>query len=394
MDEKTENLNSPNTTKDIIESPGKEEQKNEKDEKSEEVGSTLWFKEQGWCSNPFTLTINPNLFVGYDEQCKKILRHIEEKHRLALIIGPTGSGKTTFLKWIEKKISDDFLTLFISKPPETPEELAMLFKEKFKPSFIEKLFFFLRLNPHIKMPHQIPDFVNKKLGKKYLVVLCDEAHEADIEVLEWLRVFSDQVDNIIIILSGLPIFDEILNMKLQSFEKRIITRVELVSLSKADTKELIKKRIESVGGSYPTPFTEDLLEKIYEKTGGFPREVLRVCDRLVNLATETGAHLITPEFLESIEKEKQEKKRSFSLLDNLPYRQKEIINMLIKKDMKPGEIVNLLDMAKYKSREHALRSVNNILQRLKKDGIVERQSRGRSFVYRLSTQAKTILVKA
>ncbi|OYT58063.1 MAG: hypothetical protein B6U68_00775 [Candidatus Aenigmarchaeota archaeon ex4484_14] len=380
----------------VVNLPFAEEKEKSLPTDKNEVEVNDWLREQGWSSNPFTLSINPEFFVGYDEQCKKILRNIEEKHKLALIIGPTGSGKTTFLKWIEKKISaeKEFIPLFISKPPDTPEELALIFKEKFKPSFLERLLFFIYPIPHIKTPHHIPEFVNKRLGDRYLLVLCDEVHESDMDVLEWLRVLSDQINNIIIILSGLPIFDEILAMKLQSFQKRIITRVELVSLSEKNMKELIRKRIETVGGKYPSPFTEDTLEKIYEKTGGFPREVIRVCDRLVNYAIENHTHIITPDFLDNLEKSKEEKKVSLNLLDNLPYRQREIIELLIKRDMRPRDIVNSIDLSKYKSRQHALRSVNNILQRLMKDGVVERRTRGRSFVYTLSTRAKTILVKA
>ena len=38
--------------------------------------------------------------------------------------------------------------------------------------------------------------IKRKIKKKRLVILCDEIHESDIKVLEWLRVLSDHIDNI------------------------------------------------------------------------------------------------------------------------------------------------------------------------------------------------------
>jgi type II secretory pathway predicted ATPase ExeA len=59
----------------------------------------------GWKENPFILKIDPSLFVGYEEQVRAALKHIENRHKVALITGNTGSGKTTFLKWLEKRIT-------------------------------------------------------------------------------------------------------------------------------------------------------------------------------------------------------------------------------------------------------------------------------------------------
>ena len=56
-----------------------------------------YVKKWGWNSNPFTLIINPKLFTGYETQVHAVLEHINNKHKVALITGATGAGKTTFL---------------------------------------------------------------------------------------------------------------------------------------------------------------------------------------------------------------------------------------------------------------------------------------------------------
>jgi len=47
----------------------------------------------GWSTNPFTLTISPDLMVGYPNQTNQLLSHIHNLHKFASIIGLTGSGK-------------------------------------------------------------------------------------------------------------------------------------------------------------------------------------------------------------------------------------------------------------------------------------------------------------
>ena len=70
------------------------------------------------------------------------------------------------------------------------------------------------------------------------------------------------------------------------------------------------------------------------------------------------------------------------------------IDFLAKKPCSPGEIANNLDLGKYKSRQHAVRSINNILKRMFAEGIVEREKKDRAFIYHLSPKFRTLAVKA
>ena len=74
--------------------------------------------------------------------------------------------------------------------------------------------------------------------------------------------------------------------------------------------------------------------------------------------------------------------------------QKNILETLAKGSYTPGDIANMLNLEKYKSRQHAVRSVNNIMKRLLADGFIERRKRDKAFVYSLAPQLRTILVKA
>ncbi|NIM47166.1 MAG: AAA family ATPase [Candidatus Aenigmarchaeota archaeon] len=358
------------------------------------------FTNWGWKENPFVLKIDPKLFVGYDEQVNAVLNHIKNKHRIALITGRTGAGKSTFLKWLETNY--DTSKLYLSKPPEKSEDFVRLFTDIFGFSIWERI---LRKKPSLYTLHE---YINKKLKGDHLVFLVDEAHETNKEILEWLRVLTDQIDNVSLIMAGMPLLEDKIKKNLETLDQRIITRINLISLDKNETKELIKKRIEHVGGSGLKPFTEEAIEKIYDRTGGFPREVLKFCDRLVNSALERNLDVVDEKLIEEHKEIKLPKVRleepvvtfmpkppTEEQFRNLPFKQKIILELLSKKDwLTPRAIVEDLELKNYKSKGHAIRSVNNILKRLMLDGYVQREARGKAFMYALTPKLKTLFVES
>lgn len=345
-----------------------------------QLSSMEWFAKAGWSSNPFTFTILPELFVGYAEQTARLLSAVEEKHKIILMVGPTGSGKTTTLKWMSSHLPKNYDYIYIGKPPKHTEEFVQIFNEKYK-SFLP----FFR----IKNMYQIPDFLGKKIGKKHLVIMYDEAQESSIDILEWLRVLGDQVDSMSIVLSGLPSFENMLE-KLETLRRRIVVKIGLLSLTKEETKNLIRKRIRNVGGT-GEEFTDDAMEYAYQKTGGFPREILRTCNDMIYQAMSEGKMSITADHVD--EEKEEELAPPLRVMGEMTPMQKEVMEMLIK-PLTPGQIADTMDLQKYKSRQHAVRSVNNILKRLMEDGMVERRRTDRAFVYQLKSHMKNLVVKS
>jgi type II secretory pathway predicted ATPase ExeA len=358
------------------------------------------YSKWGWKENPFVLRIDPKLFVGYKEQIDAIQSHIKNKHKIALVTGKTGAGKSTFLKWLEQ--NNETSKLYVSKPPEKAEDFVKIFTDIFGQSFIERL---LGKTPTL---YTLPNYINKKLKNDHLVFMVDESHETNKEVLEWLRVLTDQIDSVSLIMAGMPVLEEKIRSELETFDQRITSRINLTSLSKEEVKELIKKRIESVGGEGIKPFTDVAIDRIYDRTGGFPREVLKFCDRLINSAMEKNMDTIDESLIENHREVElpnvrleeptvhfMPKPPSEDQIRNLPYKQKIILELLYKKDwLTPTAIVEDLGMSNYKSKGHAIRSVNNILKRLNLDGYVQRESRGKAFMYALTPKLRTIFVQS
>jgi type II secretory pathway predicted ATPase ExeA len=356
------------------------------------------FEKFNWTSNPFVLKIDPRLFTGYEKAVNSILDHIENRHKIALITGSTGSGKTTLLRWLETQV-DGFSTLYISKPPKDPQEFVRIFTDIYGLSLLDH---FLNKSPSL---YTLPKYINDKLKSQHLLLLIDESHETNKDVMEWLRVLVDQIDNVTLLLAGLPVLETKIKENLQTLDQRITSRNSLDALTESETLDFIRKRILSVGGQGFRPFSEEAVHKIYHRTGGFPREVLKMCDRLVTKAFEEDLPEIGPEDIEELRELPANvrvedelvafspKAPSRAQLDKLPFRQRQILEILAQNDWQsPGTIVSGLDLEKYKSRSHAVRSVNNILHRLMLDGYVQREARGKLYLYSLTPKLRTVFV--
>ena len=195
------------------------------------------------------------------------------------------------------------------------------------------------------------------------------------------------------IIAGLPHLEQFLESKLPTFSMRFTTKVFLNSLDRVETEDLIRKRIDKAGGDGIKPFTIDAIQEIYRVTGGFPREVIKICDKLVREAAMRNITTITPQFVYQVVTpiEVKEVEIRFSVSK----KQLQILEILNEgQRLTPSEIVERLDSSKYKDKNNAVRAVNNILKRLMKDGLVERQKTGNTYVYMLSGKAKTLFAKA
>ncbi|MBN2094536.1 MAG: AAA family ATPase [Candidatus Aenigmarchaeota archaeon] len=355
-------------------------------EREDEIGKYReWLKKHELQRTPFTLEIIPSLRVGYKNQVATLLRNIEQRQKLLLLMGPTGSGKTTLINHLCDSQKN---YIFVGKPPRKTEELIKLadYFHKDVP-FITRLF--------LKKPkevHHISDYLNK-ITNEHKVIFIDEAHEASIEVLEWLRVISDQTQNITFVLSGLPIFDDILTKNLETLKKRVSEKIELSALSRDETEELIRKRIEYAGGKEIRPFTPKSIDFIYQRTGGFPRDVLTLCNHMFNLAAEKNADEINENLLGESKSGKIIGNYDANKLKDLPEKQKKIIDLLLEEEPQtPTDLAKKIN--DYPSEKHALRAVNNLLKRMLEEGYIERSKNGKAYAYLLGPQTRTKLVKA
>jgi type II secretory pathway predicted ATPase ExeA len=349
-----------------------------------------YFLKFNWSSNPFTLTVLPELMVGYSQQSDSLLSHIHNSHKFALIVGPTGSGKTTLLLWVRSQLMayKKFFPYYVSKPPRSPSNLILLMKSIFGFNLLDK---FRHRNISL---FDVQKFIFRKLRKRHLVLLIDEAHEFSITNLEWLRTLADSIPNVSVVLAGLPVFEKKLETQLPTLWMRITTKTYLNSLSKTEMESLIMKRIECAGGDGLNPFTSDAINKIFEITNGFPREVIKICDKLIREAAEKNISNINQTLVEECVGGFGPQP-SLELKASLSEKQNQILRLLNENpNLTPSHIIEKLDLTEYKSKDNAIRSINNILKRLMLDDLIQRKKLANSYVYFLTGKAKTVFTEA
>jgi hypothetical protein len=240
----------------------------------------------------------------------------------------------------------------------------------------------------------MPKFLLSKLRKKHVILLVDEAHETSISNLEWFRTLADSVPNITIILAALPVFEKKIESKLPTLFMRFTTKTYLSSLSKPEVESLIYKRIESVGGDGIKPFTVNSINHIFKLTGGFPREIIKICDKLIKEASSKNIATINTSFVEQFI-QPNVSAHPIELKTTLSRKQRQILKLLNENpNLTPSSIADHLDISSYKNKNNAIRSINNILKRLFRDDLIQRKKLGNTYVYNLSPKSKTIFSEA
>ncbi|MCK5039481.1 MAG: AAA family ATPase [Candidatus Aenigmarchaeota archaeon] len=360
-----------------------------------------WLKNINWSFNPFVLDIYAEYMVGFDEYVSKLNSAIEQNQKYMLVTAPTGSGKTMLMNYLYKNQINNILCIFVPKPPQKAEEFAKIIEAGIKEdkaksqniiaAFFQRLLSFLRKEPEITL-YNLNTFIEKNSSGKKLLLLIDEAHETDIETLEWIRTITDTTPNMNTVLSGLPVLKKERLKQLETFMQRISLDISLEPLNKNQTIELIKRRINVAKGNMLDPFTTDCIELIHKQSGGFPRETIKICNDLINKAVNNNISLIDASCLED---KKQEEKSVVSLIDSLTDKQKDIIELVQKNEkITPSALAKSADAGSYKSKTHALRALNNLLKRLETMGLLERQKAGRTYAYKLTSKARNAMTEA
>ncbi len=111
----------------------------------------------------------------------------------------------------------------------------------------------------------------------------DEAQNMPIDTLESLRMISNletSRDKLVqIVLVGQPEFEEELNLdRLRQLKQRLAIRATILPLTKEESLEYIKFRLQRAGSPTSSVFTTPALKKIIKKANGIPRVLNVLCD--------------------------------------------------------------------------------------------------------------------
>jgi len=128
-------------------------------------------------------------------------------------------------------------------------------------------------------------FLSTKLGNKHFYLLIDDADKLSAQDVHFLEQLSLETLHFVIA------SDKGFNEKHSMIFKKDSLNIQLKALAFQDLRNLIKTRIESVGGKGIFPFSENELEQLYTKSQKNTKKLLRLCyDHAVKKSLKVMQH--------------------------------------------------------------------------------------------------------
>ena len=197
------------------------------------------------------------------------------------------------LNWIEKEEvgRNRSIVIKFSSPPtrnEVVEHINYLFQPE--SNFLSRILGVFTTQPKLpKTIHALPEFLTRISNGRKIVFLVDEVEKIqfDDQLKEGLNDLKNVMEatKSITILAGLPEAEKHLT---ESMRSRVQHKVIMRKMAEEEVKELIEKRLVSMGSINRKLFTDDAEGAVYTQSGGAPRYAIKLCDKALRYAIRDG----------------------------------------------------------------------------------------------------------
>jgi general secretion pathway protein A len=217
-----------------------------------------------------------------------------------VITGEIGSGKTTLVRHLLKKLNPKITAALISNTPQSRLELLQWVLLALNQSFE---------GDYPTLFKRLQDFLyGQSAAGRRCILIIDEAQNLDSEALEHLRMLSninaDKNQILQLILVGQPQLRQLLLApNLLQFAQRISSDFHLKRLNDEEVAEYIVFRLQAVGS---TPlFTRAACSRVAIASGGIPRMINIICDTALVYGFSNGDKIIGSELVDQVVADKQ-----------------------------------------------------------------------------------------
>lgn len=251
--------------------------------------------------SPFTLTPDPRFIVftpSYNEVLASLYYGLENAKGLIVLTGEVGTGKTTALRWILRRLDSSVLAAYVFNPRLSIDEFYH----------------------HVTQMLGIKDWSNKAellslmgrvLEERHrrglrTVLIIDEAHELSDYVLEEIRLLlnfeSDNAKHLQIVLTGQPELRDRLNQpNLRQLKQRVALRCKMHELPNVEEVErYITERLLIAGSDQPNIFTPGAIDLLFQCSEGIPRQINNLCDNAMLAGYAAGEQIIGRQIVEEV----------------------------------------------------------------------------------------------
>jgi len=240
----------------------------------------------GLTGRPFQLTPDPKFYfesVTHRKALSYLSYGLAQGEGFVVITGEVGAGKSTLVAHLMATVDPARLTAAqIVTSKLDGEELVHVVAQAFG----------LIVDGHDKASAlgAIEAFLHDeaRAGRRCLLVV-DESQNLQLEALEELRMLSNfQLGAhplLQTLLLGQPEFRELIqdHPQLEQLRQRVIAAHHLDAMEPGEVQPYIEHRLKCVGWDGNPEFDERVFTAIFEATGGVPRRINQICNRLMLL---------------------------------------------------------------------------------------------------------------
>lgn len=239
----------------------------------------LYNEHFGFRERPFSLSPDPDFLFwsqGHTRAIAVLEYGIMTRAPLTIVSGEVGTGKTTLIQELLRKLQDDVTVGLISNARGDRGDLLRWVLGAFGlelPADADYVELFQRFEAFVLAEYA---------AARHVVLIVDEAQNLGADILEELRLLTninsgkDELLQIIIV--GQPeLRDIVARPELRQFAQRVSATYHLGPMELQTTVAYMTHRLKHAGGS-GEEFSMEAIHYIHDEAAGIPRMVNKICD--------------------------------------------------------------------------------------------------------------------
>lgn len=232
----------------------------------------------------FSIAVNPR-YLYMSKQHKEALAHLlygVQGGGFVMLSGEVGTGKTTIIRSLLEQLPENTEIAIVLNPMAEAIEILSTICDELGIEYDKERTTIKALTDAL----QERLLENHRAGRN-TVLLIDEAQLLSAEVLEQIRLLTNletTTEKLLqIVLVGQPELNTLLAQpRLRQLSQRITARFHLKPLSVEETWAYVNHRLSVAGMPEDrNPFTPRIVKRIHDFTGGIPRKINILCERIL-----------------------------------------------------------------------------------------------------------------